>query len=99
MLSVGHGYFRVSWKSITKGALSNDLLAYPTGYSRGPLIEVNPVRGIRDGRRSLGRTELYCETRSLEVIPDAAHLANVERPEAITQAILDHLSPVVKEGR
>jgi 3-oxoadipate enol-lactonase len=36
---------------------------------------------------------------SLEVIPDAAHLANIERPEAVTQAILDHLSPVVREGR
>jgi 3-oxoadipate enol-lactonase len=36
---------------------------------------------------------------SLEVIPDAAHLANIEQPEAITQAILDHLSPVVREGR
>jgi 3-oxoadipate enol-lactonase len=36
---------------------------------------------------------------SLEVIPNAAHLANIERPEAITQAILDHLSPVVGEGR
>jgi 3-oxoadipate enol-lactonase len=36
---------------------------------------------------------------SLEVIPDAAHLANIEQPEAITQAILDHLSPAVREGR
>jgi 3-oxoadipate enol-lactonase len=36
---------------------------------------------------------------SLEVIPDAAHLANIEQPEAITQAILDHLSPIVREGR
>ena len=36
---------------------------------------------------------------SLEVIPDAAHLANIEQPEAITQAILDHLSPVVREER
>jgi 3-oxoadipate enol-lactonase len=36
---------------------------------------------------------------SLEVIPDAAHLANIEQPEAITQAILDHLSPVAREGR
>ena len=35
----------------------------------------------------------------LEVIPDAAHLANIERPEAITQAILDHLGPVMGEGR
>ena len=36
---------------------------------------------------------------SLEVIPDAAHLANMEQSEAITRAILEHLSPVVKEGR
>ena len=36
---------------------------------------------------------------SLEVIPDAAHLANIEQPEAITRAILEHLSPLVKEGR
>jgi 3-oxoadipate enol-lactonase len=36
---------------------------------------------------------------SLEVIPDAAHLANIERPEAVKQAILDHLSPVVREER
>jgi hypothetical protein len=34
----------------------------------------------------------------LEVIPDAAHLANMERPESITQAILDHLSSVVGRG-
>ena len=36
---------------------------------------------------------------SLEVIPDAAHLANIEQPEAVTQAILDHLSAVLREGR
>jgi 3-oxoadipate enol-lactonase len=36
---------------------------------------------------------------SLKVIPDAAHLANIEQPEAVTQAILDHLSLVVREGR
>jgi 3-oxoadipate enol-lactonase len=36
---------------------------------------------------------------SLAVIPGAAHLANVEQPEAMTHAILDHLSPVVREGR
>ena len=36
---------------------------------------------------------------SLGVIPDAAHLANIEQPEAITRAILEHLSPGVKEGR
>jgi 3-oxoadipate enol-lactonase len=36
---------------------------------------------------------------SLAVIPDAAHLANIEQPEAVTQAILDHLSSIVREGR
>lgn len=36
---------------------------------------------------------------SLEIIPDAAHLANIEQPEAVTQAILDHLNPVVREER
>jgi 3-oxoadipate enol-lactonase len=34
---------------------------------------------------------------SLRVIPDAAHLANIEQPEAITQAILDHVSPALRE--
>lgn len=29
----------------------------------------------------------------LEVIPDAAHLANVEQPEAFTRAVLSHLDP------
>ena len=35
--------------------------------------------GVRDGR--------------LLVVPDAAHLANVEQPAAVTAAILDHLCP------
>jgi 3-oxoadipate enol-lactonase len=30
---------------------------------------------------------------SFEVVPNAAHLANVEQPEKITRALLDHLSP------
>jgi 3-oxoadipate enol-lactonase len=34
-----------------------------------------------------------------EVIPDASHLANIERPDAVTRAILDHLAPVVKGER
>jgi 3-oxoadipate enol-lactonase/4-carboxymuconolactone decarboxylase len=34
----------------------------------------------------------------LLVIPRAAHLANVEQPEALTQAILDHLEPVHDRG-
>jgi 3-oxoadipate enol-lactonase len=35
----------------------------------------------------------------LAVIPDAAHLANVEQPETITRAILAHLRPILREGR
>jgi pimeloyl-ACP methyl ester carboxylesterase len=34
-----------------------------------------------------------------EVVPDASHLANIERPEVITRAILEHLEPVVRQGR
>jgi 3-oxoadipate enol-lactonase/4-carboxymuconolactone decarboxylase len=34
----------------------------------------------------------------LVVIPRAAHLGNVEQPEAFTRAILDHLAPVAKDG-
>jgi 3-oxoadipate enol-lactonase len=34
-----------------------------------------------------------------EVIPDASHLANMERPEAVTRAVLDHLAPAVREAR
>lgn len=29
---------------------------------------------------------------SFEVIPGASHLANIEQPEAVTRAILDHLA-------
>ncbi|MBA3630841.1 MAG: alpha/beta fold hydrolase, partial [Actinobacteria bacterium] len=32
----------------------------------------------------------------LVVVPRARHLANAERPEEITQAVLDHLDPVSK---
>jgi 3-oxoadipate enol-lactonase len=32
----------------------------------------------------------------LEILSPAAHLANIERPEAITQAIFDHLQAVAR---
>jgi 3-oxoadipate enol-lactonase len=35
----------------------------------------------------------------LAVIENAAHLANIEQPEAVTREILDHLEPVAGEGR
>jgi 3-oxoadipate enol-lactonase/4-carboxymuconolactone decarboxylase len=34
----------------------------------------------------------------LLVVPQAAHLGNVEQPEAFTRAMLDHLGPVSKDG-
>ena len=34
-----------------------------------------------------------------EVIPGASHLANIERPEAVTREILGHLAPVVRQER
>ena len=29
----------------------------------------------------------------LEVVADAAHLANIEQPQRVTRLLLDHLSP------
>ena len=34
----------------------------------------------------------------LEILSPAAHLANVERPEAATKAILRHLQAALREG-
>jgi 3-oxoadipate enol-lactonase len=34
-----------------------------------------------------------------EVIPGASHLANMQRPEAVTREILDHLAPVVRQEK
>lgn len=35
----------------------------------------------------------------LEVVPQSAHLANVEQPEAVTREILAHMQPALKERR
>jgi 3-oxoadipate enol-lactonase len=35
----------------------------------------------------------------LTVVENAAHLANIEQPEAVTREILDHLEPAAGEGR
>jgi 3-oxoadipate enol-lactonase len=60
------------------------------------------IAGADDPAAAPDQVELVRDSipgASLEVIPGAAHLANIERPDAVTQAILDHLSPVVREGR
>jgi 3-oxoadipate enol-lactonase len=44
---------------------------------------------IRDSIRGAG----------FEVVPDASHLANIERSGVVTRAILDHLAPVIRQGR
>src|SRR5215217_4597395 len=62
-----------------------------------------PHSGHRRGRgprRPPGRSESIRDSAPdarLEVLSPAAHLANVERPEAMTGAILDHLQAVVRE--
>jgi hypothetical protein len=33
------------------------------------------------------------------VVIEAAHLANIEQPEAVTREILEHLGPVVRDRR
>ena len=60
------------------------------------------IAGADDPAAPVDRAELIRDSISgarLEVIPQAAHIANVEQPEAVTRAILDHLGPVVDEVR
>ncbi len=60
------------------------------------------IAGADDPAAPPDQAELISDSitgAALEVIPDGAHLANMEQPEAITQAILDYLSPVVREAR
>jgi 3-oxoadipate enol-lactonase len=49
-----------------------------------PAATVNQAEEIRD---SIPEARL--------VVIEAAHLANIEQPEAVTREILDHLEPVV----
>ena len=73
----------------------------PTACGSGP-VPTLVIAGADDPAAPPDQAEFISNSipgASLEVIPDAAHLANIERPEAATQAILDHLSPVVREGR
>ena len=60
------------------------------------------IAGADDPAAPPDQAELLCGSITdvgLEVIPDAAHLANIEQPEAVTQAIFNHLSPVVGESK
>ena len=60
------------------------------------------IAGADDEAITLDHAELIRDlvpNSSLEVIPQAAHLANVEQPEAVTQAIVDHIAPVAEIRR
>jgi pimeloyl-ACP methyl ester carboxylesterase len=69
------------------------------GAIRAPTVV---IAGADDPAAPPDQAEFICDSipdASLELIPDAAHHANLEQPKAVTQTILDHLSPVVMEGR
>ena len=60
------------------------------------------IAGADDPAAPPDQVELICDSvpdSLLVVIPQAAHLANVEQPEEITRAIFGHLGPVVEAQR
>jgi 3-oxoadipate enol-lactonase len=60
------------------------------------------IAGSEDPATPPERGELIRDSipgADFEVVPDASHLANIERPEVVTRAILEHLEPVVRQGR
>jgi 3-oxoadipate enol-lactonase/4-carboxymuconolactone decarboxylase len=68
------------------------------GAIRAPTLVIT---GADDPAIPLDHAELIRDSipdAQLVVIPQAAHLANVEQPESITQKILDHLDPARDRG-
>lgn len=66
-------------------------ISAPTLVIAGDSDPAAPVKQAETIRDAIPEAELV-------VIEGAAHIANVERPEPVTQAILDHLQPVVEAG-
>ena len=73
---------------------------------RGRLGEIRAptlvVAGAEDPAATVEQAEEIRDSISgarLVIIEGAAHLANVEQPEGVTREILDHLEPVIGEGR
>ena len=69
------------------------------GEIRAPALV---IAGADDEAITLDHSELlqnYIPDSRLEVVSQAAHLANVEQPEALTHAVLEHLDPILEEGR
>jgi 3-oxoadipate enol-lactonase/4-carboxymuconolactone decarboxylase len=68
------------------------------GEIRAPTLV---IAGADDPAIPLDHAELIHDSipdARLVIIPRAAHLANVEQPETVTRAILDHLVPVHDRG-
>ena len=60
------------------------------------------IAGADDGATTLDHAELIRDSIPdvrFEILRQAAHLANVEQPEAVTRAILEHLAPVAEARR
>jgi len=60
------------------------------------------VAGAEDPAATVAQAEEICDSipdARLVIIESAAHLANVEQPEAVTREILNHLEPVTGGGR
>ena len=66
------------------------------GAIRAPTLV---VAGADDPAAPPDKAELICDSiphARLVVVEQAAHLANVEQPEAVARAVLEHLEPVAK---
>jgi 3-oxoadipate enol-lactonase len=68
------------------------------GSVRAPTLV---IAGTEDPAASVDQAEEIRDSipESRLVVVEAAHLANVEQPEAVTREILEHLEPVVKDTR
>jgi 3-oxoadipate enol-lactonase len=67
------------------------------GAIRAPTLV---VAGAEDPAAPVEEAQLIRDSipdARLVVVEQAAHLANVEQPEAVTQAVLEHLESVEKE--
>ncbi len=76
-------------------AISGADLAGRLGAIRAPTLI---IAGAEDPAAPPDRSESIRDSvpdARLVILSPAAHLANVERPEALTAAVLDHLQPVV----
>jgi 3-oxoadipate enol-lactonase len=79
-------------------ALRDADLRYRLGKIRAPTLV---IAGAEDPAATVGQAEEIRDSipEARLVVIEAAHLANIEQPEAVTREILEHLEPVVGDGR